>query len=293
MPTVSIITPLHNGAARIEECLASVQAQSFPDYEHLVIDNLSSDDGAARVRQAALKDPRIRMLTNAESRGAGPTRNVGIMAARGRFIAFLDCDNFWKPEKLERQISFMCARGLAFSWTAYDIVTPDGVLIRTQVVKPNASRRDVLTKRAIIGCLTAIYDREILGRRLMNDLPMRQDFCLWIDILEEIERSGFAGAGLEESLAVYRTGGMTSDKRKAARAQWTALRRNLGLGRVRASGLFAAYALRTIADRVLPVLPGSAARGVERPDAGLEENRFPAPSFDPISPSKRGESHGG
>jgi len=251
MPKVSIITPLYNGAATIDAAIASVQAQSLGNYEHLVIDNGSDDDSAGRVARAAKDDDRIRLLHNRAVRGAGPTRNVGIAAARGRYIAFLDSDDMWRPRKLERQVGVMEALGLAFSWTSYAVRGQEGEPVRIQAAKTSISHADLLAKRAVIGCLTAIYDAGQLGKLYMNDLPMRQDFCLWLDILRKAEEAGLKTGGIGEVLADYSAGGMTSSKMKAAGAQWRAYREHAGLSRIRAGTLFASYALRGVGNRMV------------------------------------------
>jgi len=250
MPQVSIITPLYNGGAHIEENIASVAAQSFGDYEHLIIDNNSSDDGPEKVRAAAAADSRIRLLSNLVP-GAGPTRNVGIDTAEGRYIAFLDCDDSWRPEKLERQLVDMEKRKLALSWAGYAIHGPDGALSQTQRASSSMSIDDLLSKRKVIGCLTAIYDTALVGKHYMNHLPMRQDFCLWLDILRFAEKAGLAVGGLDEVLADYRAGGMSSNKVKAARMQWRAYREHAGLSIPETIIKFHLYAIRGVASRLI------------------------------------------
>lgn len=250
MPSVSVITPLYNGADHIEACIASVAAQSFTDLEHIVIDNNSTDDGPERVAALCRIHPHLRLIYESQ-KGAGPARNAGIHAAQGRYIAFLDADDSWKPEKLERQIAAMKASGAVFSWTAYDIYKDDS-FVRMQQAAETLTYDDLLAKRSTIGCLTAIYDSEILGKVFMNDLPMRQDFCLWLDILAAAERDHHAVIGLRQPLADYHVhaNGLTSNKLKAARGQWTAYRSHVGLSRTRTLKLFASYVFHALAVRI-------------------------------------------
>lgn len=252
MPRVSIITPLFNGGKFIEANLASVQAQTMGDYEHIVVDNSSFDDGPEKVTQAAKQDPRIRLLYNDKAPGAGPTRNVGIQAAQGDLIAFLDCDDTWRPEKLALQTADMEARDLVFSWTAYGISTDSEHDTRIQHADPEISYEDLLAKRTVIGCLTAIYDAGRIGKRFMNHLPMRQDFCLWLDIIRHADSEGLFYGGLDEPLADYRVhqGGMTSNKLKAAHMQWRAYREHVGLDRIAAAQYFIDYARHAVMDRL-------------------------------------------
>ena len=250
MPDVSIVTPLYQAEATIADTLASVAAQTFSDYEHLVIDNGSTDGGPGIVRAAAHEDPRIHLLSQTATQGPGPTRNAGIAAARGRFIAFLDADDLWTPDKLDRQIGAMTDSGAAFSWTAYRVLK-DGTPSRIQDVRTHMTAADLLWKRGVIGCLTAVYDTQTLGTHFMNALPMRQDFCLWYDLLQACAERDLPVLGLREPLALYRVHGssLTADKRKAARLQWQAYRGHVGLGRLHTAALFGAYAARALAVR--------------------------------------------
>lgn len=261
-PLVTIVTPMHQGAAYIRACLESVAAQNFGDYEHLVVDNFSTDAGPEIVRDFASQDGRVRLLDNLASRGAGPTRNVAIAAAQGRYIAFLDCDDAWAPRKLERQIGMMRADGAALSWTGYNVVDEQGNFIRQIRPRVVASRRDILTKRAHIGCLTAVYDRQELGRIYMNSIPMRQDFCLWLDVAAAAESRGLSCVGLDESLASYRVhrASLSANKRKAALFQWRALRSHAGLSVAGATLCFGSYAIRTVSDRLFSGEKAAASR---------------------------------
>jgi teichuronic acid biosynthesis glycosyltransferase TuaG len=253
LPKVSIITPLYNGEHHIKTTLDSVAKQRFADFEHLVIDNGSTDRGPEIVRSAATDDPRIRLLANPDKPGAGPTRNAGIEAATGDIIAFLDADDSWHPDKLAHQVAFMEDNNLAFSWTSYSSHDDDGNPLRDIRADRHASYEDLLYKRTAIGCLTAAYDTRLLGKHFMNNLPMRQDFCLWLDILKKAEDEKLAVGGLDQVLAYYRvhSGGMTSNKFRAAKMQWRAYREHVKLGRVATTGCFLSYAVRGVAQRLL------------------------------------------
>lgn len=251
MPRVSVITPLHNGSAYIEECLDSVQAQSFSDYEHLVIDNMSTDAGPDIVADRAREDGRVKLLRNDQKAGAASTRNVGLAAAQGRYAAFLDCDDAWASEKLERQVALMEREKLAFSWTAYDIVDEDGQPIRRQRVVEAASYNDILFKRTTIGCLTAMIDLEALGPVTMADGDVHEDFCLWMDVLQIARSKGLGWSGLNDPLARYRVhkGGKSANKISALGMHWRSCRGHLGLSLPIAGFCFASYVANALKDR--------------------------------------------
>ncbi len=250
-PLVSIVTPLHDGAAWLPDCIASVQAQSLGGYEHLIVDNLSADAGPDIARAAARDDARIRPLCFATRASAAGARNAGITAARGRFIAFLDCDDMWYPGKLAAQIGAMQASGAAFSWTGYDVVDAQGRRIRRQTVPERGDLDDLLERRLMIGCLTAVYDRARLGVMCMSEATAIEDFCLWADILTRCTAGELPVIGLPRPLARYRVHdrGASANKLRAARAYWSACRGHLGLSRARAARHFAHYMVRSLAVR--------------------------------------------
>ena len=251
MPKVSVITPLYNGEDHIEACIDSVDNQTDRDLEHIIVNNNSTDNGPAIVRRLQETRPWIIFIDEPE-KGAGPARNAAISIAQGRYVAFLDADDAWKPEKVEQQIGEMEKIGAGFSWTAYDIFK-DGTFIRIQDALPRMSYDTLLSKRATIGCLTAIYDTHAFGKRYMNSLPMRQDFCLWLDLLKIAEAENIPCCGLNRSLAIYNahSKGMTSDKKKAALMQWKAYRTHVGLSRFQSAMKFVSYAFHAIKVRAL------------------------------------------
>lgn len=248
---VSVITPLYQGAAHIAQCIQSVIDQNRSDIEHIIINNNSTDEGPSIVQDYANKYPHIRLLHNPIP-GSGPTRNVGIKVASGRYIAFLDCDDWWDPRKLDVQISAMEERNLAFSWTGYRIIDDSGREKRVQKAPLVMSAKRHLLKLGTIGCLTAVYDSSVLGKCYMNDMGLRQDFCLWYDIFAKCELWGFETGGVSDALATYRVhnAGISANKQKASKMQWRAYREHVGLDKFSASLCFASYAINGIRDRV-------------------------------------------
>jgi teichuronic acid biosynthesis glycosyltransferase TuaG len=227
--TISVLMPAFNAAATLRAAVASVQAQSRSDWEILIIDDASKDDTWAVATGLAQGDIRIRTLQHAQNRGAAQARNTALAAARGRYIAFLDADDLWLPEKLARQIAFMSERGAALSYTGFWRArgTGAGEERRQQVHAPAQVTRARLLRGNVIGCLTAIYDRALLGDCPMPDLRMRQDFALWLDILSRWDRAH----GLDEPLAIHhvRPGSLTSNRLRTLRATWSMYRAHLGL----------------------------------------------------------------
>lgn len=236
---VSIIMPAFNAERFIGASIASVRAQSFEDWELLVSDDGSSDATLAIVSKLAAADPRIRLLRANTNRGAAQARNAAIAAARGRYIAFLDSDDLWKPEKLARQLAFMQSRDIAFSFTSYDRIDGEGRFVNTHVVT-QPQTYDSLLKSCVIGCLTAMYDSEKLGKVYIPDLRKCEDFALWLRLLKRVD----AAYPLEESLALYRVhaSSVSADKLSAARHTWALYRDVEKLGLARSAWYFAHYA---------------------------------------------------
>ena len=252
-PTVTVITPLHNGARFIERAVRTVQDQSLGDWRHIVINDRSTDGGDVIARELASKDCRLTVL-DSPGPGAAAARNHGMLAADTRWIAFLDCDDYWAHDKLERQLDFAAAYDLAFSWSAYTLVDEGGRLIRKQATHRSLSCTDLLTKKAVIGCLTAIYDRERLGVILMPDIRMRQDMCLFAKILDVCAKRRIPAQGLNEPLAFYQihSSNMTKNKIRAALYQWRAYRDVFQLPLSKSLSYFVQYATQGIMDRAFP-----------------------------------------
>lgn len=243
-PTVSILMPLFNAEATLMHSVDSVLAQSRPDWELVMIEDGSADGTAALAARLAGQDARIRLLAPGGNRGAAGARNLGLAQARGRYIAFLDADDRWHPEKLRRQLDFMRQTGAGLSHTSYLRTTADDRPIAIARARPALDYRSMLGPNRM-GCLTVIYDRERFDAQPMPDLPLQHDYALWLRLL----RLGGPAYGLDEVLAFYRVGRRTlsSAKSAAIRDIWRVWRQHEGLSRMASLGAlrrYAAYSLR-------------------------------------------------
>ncbi len=245
-PAVSVVTPVWNAAATLAATVASVRAQTFPDWEMLLVDDGSTDGSRALAEALAAADPRIRVLAQGSNTGAAAARNRAIRAARGRYIAFLDADDLWRPEKLARQVPVLAA-GHLLVFSAYRRIAADGRPLGIVRPPPRVSREGLLRGNAI-GCLTAVYDSAALGRVEMPPIARRQDYGLWLELLRRTPHA----IGLPEVLADYRVraGSLSGDKGAAARATWALYREVEGLPRLRAAWYFAHYAVGGVAKRL-------------------------------------------
>lgn len=238
LPLVSVITPTYNAVRFIRETIDSVQRQTYPHWELILIDDASRDETVALI-QEEMSDSRIRLIVLPKNSGAAVARNTGIAAAKGKYLAFLDSDDLWLPQKLEKQVAFMQQNDAAFSFTRYRIIEENGT--QTPFVVPIPKQIDYhgLLKNTIIGCLTVMLDREKLGAVQMPNIRTRQDTALWLQIL----RQGHVAYGIQEELSHYRKveGSISSNKWKAARNTWRLYREIEKLNLVRAAWCFIHY----------------------------------------------------
>jgi teichuronic acid biosynthesis glycosyltransferase TuaG len=215
MPLVSIITPSWNVEGLIGETIASVQAQSFADWELLIADDCSTDSTAAVIESHAASDPRIKLIRQPRNGGPALARQAAIEHAQGRFIAFLDSDDLWLPAKLERQIAFAREHRAALSFTAFRRINEDGSVTGRLISVPASLTYDQLLRNTAIATLTALVDRDIAGPIAMKNEGY-DDFCLWLSIL----KSGHVAYGLNEDLARYRVRGVSVSSRRMRAAGW-------------------------------------------------------------------------
>ena len=239
-PEVSVIMPVHNSEDYLEEAAGSVLSQQHQNFELILIDDCSTDGSEKIIRKLAVSDKRVQSIFLEKNMGPAASRNAGIEKASGQFIAFLDSDDIWLPEKLDRQLSFMKETMASLTFTAYRKITDTGIPGRIIPVPEQVTYHSLL-KTNVIGMLTAMYDRKQLGKRLLPSIRKRQDYALWLQILKE----GNVAKGLNEPLAFYRIHGNSISRNKvdAARYQWRVYRELEGLGRVKSAWYFAHYAV--------------------------------------------------
>ena len=197
---VSIVTPAYNCVSTFKETFESVISQSFQNWEWIIVDDNSSDDSFAYIKQLVKDDSRIVVLQNEQNLGAAGARNRGIELSKGRYIAFIDADDIWEKSKLEVQIKFMQANGYGFSFSDYNLLFPNGKIKQFTKGKDEITYKSLLAGNDI-GCLTVIYDTGKIGKRYMPmDCPKREDYGCWLDITKE----GIVAHKLNLILATYR-----------------------------------------------------------------------------------------
>lgn len=253
-PEVSVITPMYNARRWLPSLFESVRGQSFQNFEHLLADDVSTDHGVAEAITLSGGDPRFRVVRMERNGGPAAARNLAISAARGRYLAFLDADDAWLPNKLEVQLAWMKARGHAFTYHDYRHMSHDGVGLGAVVSGPDVLTLRTLHTRRGTGCLSVMVDlQQLPGFRfpeLQRSLP--EDFLAWLSIIQR----GVNGFRLPLDLARYRLtpASRSSNKIEAALAVWRLYRSVEKLPWVTAASWWMQYAwnARSMHQRVRP-----------------------------------------
>jgi glycosyltransferase involved in cell wall biosynthesis len=239
---VSIITPAYRAAAVIGETIASVRAQTHRNWEMLIAEDCGPDETRDLIRDWQEKDGRIRLIPLERNGGPAAARNAALREARGRWLAFLDSDDLWLPEKLERQLAFHKAMpGTKLSFTGFRRISADGGRTgRYIAVPPRLDYRGLLANTAI-ATSTVIADREQTGPFEMKK-TYYDDFACWLALL----KPGGIAAGLDEDLMRYRVmaASVSRDKGNSAKQVWRAYRNVEKLGPVASAWYFGQYATR-------------------------------------------------
>lgn len=203
---VSIITPTYNCAQFIGETIESIQAQTYENWEMIIVDDYSTDNTKEIVEQYQKDDSRIQYYSLPKNSGAAEARNEALSRAKGRWIAFLDSDDLWTPEKLERQIKFMEENGYAFSYHEYEEINEEGNKLGVYVSgKKHVGKFDMFAC-CWPGCLSVMYDREKIGLIQIENVKKNNDTALWLKVIKKSDCHI-----LKENLALYRrrTGSIT------------------------------------------------------------------------------------
>lgn len=225
MPKVSVIMPAYNAVSYLEESVNSLKNQGFQDWELLLVDDCSKDDTVSLAKKIAKTDSRIQVIQKEKNSGSADTRNTGIKLAKGEYIAFLDADDLWEPDFLEKMVSFMQKNQSPFSFASYRIVDENGTeFCEPFIVKTKEYKyRDLLLYNRV-GLLTAIYHVPSVGKKYFDPSlkSLRDDYALWLDIL----RDGKVAFANSEILARYRVrrGAATSNKKKVMLAHYRMLK---------------------------------------------------------------------
>lgn len=246
---VSIIVPVYNAAKFLEETIECVGKQTYENWELLLVDDCSSDGSRELCESWSKRDGRIRAILQERNQGAAKARNKGLLEAVGRYIAFLDADDLWRPLKLEKELDFQRKQKAAFVFTGYEFADENGLGLGKVVRVPQTLNYKQALKNTTIFTTTTLFDTELIDKEMLQMPDMKsEDTATWWKIL----RSGYTAYGLDENLVLYRrsAGTLSSDKLEAIRRIWGLYRKAEGLSVVYSAYNFIFYALRAVLRRV-------------------------------------------
>ena len=182
---VSIVMPSYNTAEYIDKSIDSVLSQSYPYWELIIVDDCSTDN-TDEVVGKYLSDSRIRYLKNEKNSGAAVSRNYALREAKGKWIAFLDSDDLWEPEKLEKQLGFMIENDYKFTYTDYKIKL-NGEWLPFVYTGPNKVTKFKMKNYCYFSTITVIYDREYVGLIQIENVRKNNDYAMWLKIIEKAQ----------------------------------------------------------------------------------------------------------
>lgn len=248
---ISIVTPVYNAASFIRQTMEMVKAQTYTDWELILVDD-GSKDNSLEVIEAYLKempDERIRLIKKGKNEGAALTRNRGIQEAKGRYIAFLDADDVWLRHKLQRQMEFMKEKDAGFVFSAYEFGDEEAIGTGRIVHVPESLTYKKALSRTVIFTTTVLLDTQKISKDLiyMPNVPS-EDSATWWQIL----RKGYVARGLDEVLAIYRrpAKSLSSNKMKAIQRIWYLYRKVEKLSLPASCIAFVGWAYRATVRRI-------------------------------------------
>ncbi len=242
---VSVIIPMYNSARNIEECIDSVINQTYKDIEIIVVDDKSTDDSVRIVE--GKKDDRIRLIKLPNNSGVSTARNEGIKKAKGEYICFLDSDDYWVNDKLERQIEFIEKHNYSFIFGGY-LYLKNGKALMVHV--PSSLNYNQALKNTIIHTNTVMFNMKNLKKEdiFMPNIRMGQDTATWWQVLKK----GVTAYGVDEVFAYYRVGEretLSSNKYIAAKRTWNLYKRE-DISQIRRYYCYVCYAINACKKRI-------------------------------------------
>lgn len=218
---VSIIMPSYNSANYINETISSVLEQTYTHWELIIVDDFSTDNTFEIIKDLSKRDQRIKPFKLKKNSGAAVARNNAVEQAEGEFLAFLDSDDLWLPEKLEKQISFMKMNNYDFTATAYNEIFEESGETRRTVLPKKESDYDGVLKHCP-GNSTVMYNVDSLGKFFIPDIKRRNDFVMWLKVIKKANLLH----GMDEVLTMYkvRDGSLSNNKKSLVKYQWKVYR---------------------------------------------------------------------
>lgn len=247
---VSIIVPVFNGEKFINDTIKTVQEQTYQNWELLLVNDCSTDKSKEIIEKQIKKDDRIKLITLERNSGAAIARNTGIEKAKGKYIAFLDADDIWDKEKLEKQINFIKKGNYTFAYTGYEFADEEGNKTGKIVKVPESLTYKEALKNTTIFTSTVIFNVEILGKESikMPNVRRGQDTATWWKVL----KTGVIAYGLNKNLSLYRRSSdtLSSNKIKALKRTWNLYRNVEKLSFIKSFYYFCWYCFNAVKRRI-------------------------------------------
>lgn len=247
---VSIITPVYNCAKLLPKTIESVISQTYKNWEMILVDDCTPDNSAEIIKNYMKDEPRIKYFKLDNNSGAAVARNKALELSKGRFIAYLDADDLWKPEKLEKQVDFMIKNDYAFTCTDYEKINEDGDPLNKIVKIPKEVNYNLFLRNTIIQTVGVMVDTNKTGKKLlvMPNIRRRQDAATWCQLL----KNGFNCYECPENLSYYRvvSNSLSSNKFKAIKMNWYWYRKIEKLPLWKTIYCFIGYAFNAVKKRI-------------------------------------------
>ncbi len=240
---ISIIMAAYNAEKTIEQAINSARSQTYPNFELLVVNDCSEDKTEELVKHIAAKDSRVRLISNANNSGVSYTRKCGLEEARGSWIAILDSDDAWAPEKLEKQIELQKKQNADLLFTGSAFMDSDGRSIDWYLHVPAEVTYRQLLKQNVLSNSSALVRKELYAKHYAIGDGMHEDFAIWLSILKE----GKKAYGVDEPLLIYRIAksSKSGNKVKAAKMNWNTYR-YVGLNPIEAAYYEGWYMIKNV-----------------------------------------------
>ena len=243
-PLISVIMPNYNGHRFVEDAIDSVLAQTYRNFELIVVDDCSTDDSLQLIRHKSQIDCRIYVIALEQNAGVANARNAGIAAAKGEYIALIDNDDLWVEDKLERQLQ-LAQQGADIVYCSYDFIDEKGQTIKRPFIVPDRTDFNKMLASSVISCSTAFIKTELLQNHHFEPEYYHEDYVLWMKLLRVCP----CASGDQKVLAHYRQveGSRSCKKSKAAKERWNTYRTALGLDVFESMWAFVRYAVHATA----------------------------------------------
>lgn len=239
LPVVSVVMPAYNTEKYIREAVSSIENQTLRDWELLVVDDCSTDHTYEILQKLAQEDARIKIIRNQTNCGAAMSRNIAFSQCSGKYVALLDSDDLWEPEKLEKQVICAEKTGADIIYCSYSIIDECGRKKSPDFIVPEHTDFNSMLKKSTISCSTALLKSKLVAQFQFPTHMYHEDLAYWLELL----KNGANAAGVIEVLASYRItpGSRAFNKVQSAVNRWKIYTEYLGLPAVRSTCLLAQY----------------------------------------------------